>query len=604
VSGFGFLGKSAAGTLTFAGTSTFNGTISINAGTLRVGAANALTANNLNVNAGATFDVAHSTAVNSVTGPGAIAVASGENLTLKSSAPLNSVISGAGGVIFLNNNQSNGVSTIGSDQTYTGLTTVGNGTVNLGNGTASGFVAGDIFLASSSSIVNFTRGLGSDTYAGVVSGSGQLRKNNSGTLTLTGANSYTGNTVVNNGTLRVGAANTLPTGSAVFLTGSNAAKLDVANDQTVAGFANSFDNSGIFTSFGSIIDIALGKVFDVTLGNRPTDTFFAGAITGDGAFEIGPSAGAHSVTLFGANTYRGGTTIDTGGTLTLATLFDNQSTPNPISSGTLSGEVVDNGVLVFQLDESATLNGRISGNGKVSLGTAAGNGGREVRLTAANTYTGGTDVYSGDLFAMNTSGSATGTGDITMHAGVLAGTGSISGHVNLLAGANIAPAADLGFPSTLTIGSADFAGGSGFIFQINDANGVSGVNLSLLNLTGALNFGATASDPFSVKLRSIDGRTSMDGALANFDPAQAYRWLFLTAGAGITNFSSLATTVDLSYFSTFNRLNGSFGVSQSGNSLFLEYTPAAVPEPSTWALLSLGAGLLLLGSRRRRRAKR
>jgi autotransporter-associated beta strand protein len=83
--------------------------------------------------------------------------------------------------------------------TYTGGTRVDAGTLQIGNGGATGGVVGNI---TNNAALVFDR---SDavTYGGVISGTGSLTQAGSGALTLSGTSIYTGATTVNAGTLSV-----------------------------------------------------------------------------------------------------------------------------------------------------------------------------------------------------------------------------------------------------------------------------------------------------------------------------------------------------------------------------------------------------------------
>jgi autotransporter-associated beta strand protein len=83
---------------------------------------------------------------------------------------------------------------------YSGGTTIGAGTLQIGDGGTTGGILGDV--TDNASLV-FNR---SDhvTFGGVISGSGAFTKFGAGTLVLTGANTYTGGTTIGAGTLRVG----------------------------------------------------------------------------------------------------------------------------------------------------------------------------------------------------------------------------------------------------------------------------------------------------------------------------------------------------------------------------------------------------------------
>ena len=85
-----------------------------------------------------------------------------------------------------------------------------------------------------------TAGNATITLAGVLDGAGSLSKNGTGLLTLTGANSYTGGTFVNAGTLRAGATNVFGTGSMFVNSG---ATLDLNNFST--SFGSLFGNGSV-----------------------------------------------------------------------------------------------------------------------------------------------------------------------------------------------------------------------------------------------------------------------------------------------------------------------------------------------------------------------
>lgn len=106
-------------------------------------------------------------------------------------------LSGAGGFTVTG---ANGV-ILSADNTYTGVTKVESGTLQLGDGGASGAVAGNIDIAANGILTVYR----SDdaTFSNKISGTGFIQKFGANTVTLTGNSSFSGVTQVVQGTLAV-----------------------------------------------------------------------------------------------------------------------------------------------------------------------------------------------------------------------------------------------------------------------------------------------------------------------------------------------------------------------------------------------------------------
>jgi outer membrane autotransporter protein len=278
---------------------------------------------------------------------------------------LSGVVSGP---TFLNVTQ--GTLILSAADTYTGGTTISSGTLQLGDGGASGGIVGDVI---DNGTLAFDR---SDavTFPGAISGDGALTKGGASTLILTADNSYAGGTTINTGTLQVG-------------------------------------NGGAAGSVGT------GPVLDdgALVFDRSGTVAVPGAITGTGNLtQMGVAAG--TLVLTGNNSYSGGTTIASG----ILQLGDGGT------SGSIIGNVSDSGTLAFNRSDTTTFAGVISGHGSVSEfgpGTTV--------LTADNPYTGGTNINSGTLavgdFA-HPSAALSGGGPISVDPdGALGGYGSVTG---------------------------------------------------------------------------------------------------------------------------------------------------------------------------------
>jgi autotransporter-associated beta strand protein len=180
-----------------------------------------------------------------------------------------------------------------------------------------------------------------------------------------------------------------------------------------------------------------------------------------------------------------------------------------------------------------TFSGVISGDGRLRRSATVTSDAGTTILTAANTYSGGTVVFAGTLLANNASGSATGSGLVTVsNLGVFGGTGTISGPVLVQTNGAIAPGAGAG---TLTLNSGVDLSLSGTYAWELSANSTSGpgVNFDVLAVTGgnlvldgasriSVNFtgSATAPDagnpfwqsPRSWTIATIGGSASNPGA--------------------------------------------------------------------------------------------
>lgn len=205
ITGAGAVMKNNGGVLILSANNTYSGGTTINAGTLQLG--NGSTAGSITGN---------------IVNNGELAVNRSNTLTQSG------VISGSGSF------QQNGTGTtiLTADNTYTGGTTINAGTLQLGNGGASGNVAGDII---NNGIVAVNR---SDEllFPGNISGSGALHKDGPGGLTLTGQYSLTGGTWVNAGSLTF-SGNTVTTN----IIGQPGAAFNLQNNALLNGWIDPLD---------------------------------------------------------------------------------------------------------------------------------------------------------------------------------------------------------------------------------------------------------------------------------------------------------------------------------------------------------------------------
>jgi len=170
--------------------------------------------------------------------------------------------------------------------TYTGGTTVSAGTLQGNTVSLQGNITDDAILVFDQALPG--------TYGGVISGGGSLTKQNVGTLTLSGVNTYSGTTTIASGTLQLGVGNALPSTTAVTVTGT----------LNMNGLT---DTIGSLAGGGNILnDSSLGGLI---VGGNGASTLFSGTISGTGGLT---KLGGGTFTLSGVNTYAGLTTVSAG----------------------------------------------------------------------------------------------------------------------------------------------------------------------------------------------------------------------------------------------------------------------------------------------------
>jgi fibronectin-binding autotransporter adhesin len=338
-------------------------------------------------------------------------------------------------------------------------------------------------------------------------------------------------------------------------------------------------------------------------------------------------SGAGTLILSGANTYSGATTLS-GGTLVLAsagalgtgTLVLNGGTltagnnglvlANPFSltagsvlagtnfitfngNGTLGGLVS----LTVSGNTTATLHGSI-GESTPSILTKLGEG--TLVFQAGNTYSGETTISSGTASLGNSSGSAFGSGPVTVNYGAkLSGNGSFTGPLTL--SGTISPGNSPGFQST---GSQVWNGFASYNWELNKVGGTKGADpgWDWLNINGTLTLTATSSSKFNLNLLSLTlGNTS--GNVIDFNSSVNSSYTIASASGGIFGFDSSAFAINTTGFT--NNLGGGtwfLSLGNGGTDLNLNFLSAsAIPEPGTYGALAGLAALGLAAHRRRRR---
>ncbi|MGA2060520.1 MAG: autotransporter-associated beta strand repeat-containing protein [Thermoguttaceae bacterium] len=475
IGGTGNLQKNGSGTLTLTGSSSsFTGTVTVNAGQLIAGNANALgsttVASAITVNSGGTLDI------------------NGIGLGSRMVSIQGSGYDGNGALVSNNGSLNGGIysttltgdTTIGGSGMYYLLWSLNGGGYNL---TKTGSNEVNIYWAGSTNLGNITINTGTLTVQGntTLGSTGVVTINGGGTLNLSSITSTISKSV-----------------SAYY--GSTIQSIGNAN--TFAGPITLYDN------------LTVNTLSNLTLtSNIVGSDSYSGSLT---------KTGSGILILTGTGNYwANGTTINTG-TLQIGDGGANGSLP-------ADGIIYNNSALAFNSSRSLNI-GAIYGNGNLYQ-----NGSGTVTLTSANNYSGNTIIANGtltlgsaasisnspvlDVKSGGTLNVAAVSGGFALNSGqTLTGSGTVTGNVADSYSSIISPGDGLG---TLTFNqNLTLAGGDNVSYEIN------GTSADSLNVKGNFNYnsGVTTINILANKVVSGTAYTfasvtgSLSGALSNLSP--------------------------------------------------------------------------------------
>jgi len=380
-----------------------------------------------------------------------------------------------------------------------------------------------------------------------------------GTLTLTGASTYTGNTTINANTptapavnVVLGLNNALPTTTGLIVgtkTGVGVPVLDMnGKNQQFAYFADGANVTA--AKYLKIVNNAASPSVLTLGGSVSPGAAFSGYIS-DGAGTIAlVKTGANTQTLSGSGAYTGGVTVNAG------TLQVKGALPSTVSSALgapTSAVVVNNSGQLFvsaSIANAVTVNsgGRVSGNGQLNLIT----------------------VNSGGVIAAATSPTQLNAATLT------------------------------------TNDTATLAGGSVIEWKLNDASAAAGIGYDTFNFTTGLDLsGASAANKIVVRIISFNSPSAAGNPLS-MNQGVIKSFAFATASS-VTKPTLGTNIADLFAFdvSQFHYSDGAASQAGFWSMSFDQTTQTmtlAVPEPSTYGV-GLGAILLAAAAIRRRRRK-
>jgi autotransporter-associated beta strand protein len=338
------------------------------------------------------------------------------------------------------------------------------------------------------------------TFSGspIVGGS-SLVKNGGGTLTMSSSNSFSGGTVINAGTVAfandIANSNGLGSGPITLNGGTltmydnnttfNSATWNLFVPANATGTFNSDSRCDLYGSLagGGTLNFNVTYVRTSLYGDWSA---FSGKInvTGGGEFRVLNFSGYPNAAISLSNNvtadFQG--TVDPNGTTLAIGELSGVSSSKLLGGGATNGEVLTWNI--GGLNTDATFAGKISEQNTNANTVIQKIGAGKWTLTGSNSYNGGTLVSGGTLLANNSSGSATGSGDVEVAAAAtLGGTGAISGSVSVDAGGIFAPGNPTG---TLSIGT-DLNLDAAATLQFTLGSSSSSANVTgNLSLTGSL----------------------------------------------------------------------------------------------------------------------
>jgi autotransporter-associated beta strand protein len=335
-------------------------------------------------------------------------------------------------------------------------------------------------------------------------------------------------------------------------------------------------------------------------------------VNAGGALELigGRTIGAEPLSLRGTGVGGGGALRNISGNNSWAgdiTLTDNTEVHRINSDAgtlTISGGITETGNannkdLTFGGAGNITVTGAVTGsNGDMRMFK---DGGGNLTLTnTANAYNGLTTISGGTLFANNASGSATGTGAVSVTAGTLGGSGIIAptGTNGISVSGVLAPGGALSTIGNLTLnmggttGTVAMNSGASFEFQL----GLPGGSIGSVGASDLLSLASASASDFAFNGNNVNFLSS--GAVGFYklfdtstDNANTWTGLTFDSNTGVVS-------AGLTYSNLASGLSGAFLVGTAGNGgttgdIYFQ----VIPEPR--AALIGGLGVLLLLRRRK-----
>ena len=434
----------------------------------------------------------------------------------------------------------------------TAAATVNGGTLDLGGFTVTNAVTLTGGVLSNGTLSNSTLAVAAGTVSANLAGSTAVTKTGTGTATFAVANTYTGATAVQNGTLALGDAAAL---------GTSTVTVDAGATLNLAGL--NVTGATLLLNGGTI---ANASAYTGSVG-------FAAAITNFGAADLTSLASNVAVRV------AAGQTLDTD-TLTRAIDFRGGSLAN---LGTYAGTLNVKGALDASATGLSAGTVNLTSAGSIALGTTAS--------TKTINYQGGA------LSGANYTGDLAFTGAVTVAGVVSAGTFNVSAGDTLNIGINgvsaniklLGGTVDFGgrnSTASVAFTSGTIANGSGFTGDVSYAGaltlnqGAFGAGRTLVGTTNTANFGTGFANRVSYSGGTIQNGANYAGTLT------------VNSGATLAASTNLAGSIVLDTGSKLSGV-GSVGAVTAKNGSEIT-TGASTPGLLTTAGLRLESGATLL----------